>query len=146
MSETSLEEPVKAAADALTIAEESLQVARASELEKSAAEDRAKKAEDKLVELQKVASVHDETISKFTDFLKQAGYLAEENCEKFASSLFEDPDLLTNTFKRLIDFSAESYDEGSEIPKAASEVELDPAAAALAQERALWEKVATEGA
>jgi len=59
MSETSLEEPVKAAADALTIAEESLQVARASELEKSAAEDRAKKAEDKLVELQKVASVHD---------------------------------------------------------------------------------------
>jgi len=144
MTETS--EPVAAAADALQIAEDTLSIARESEQAKDAALARAKEAEEKLVELQKVASDATTALDNITDFLRDQGWLTEENYTKYASEMKSDPTLAVNTVKRILEFSEPSYDEGAGIPKGASEESADPNEAALARERALWAKVAAEGA
>jgi len=146
MSQTS--EPVEAAADALLIAENTLSIAREAENEKAAALDEAKKAKEELVDLQKVASVHEQALKNITDCLRDAGWLDEDNYEKFASEILDSPDFAAATVKRILTFSASPYEEGQGIPKGASEDDepSDPAAALRAAEEAAWKKVATEGA
>ena len=142
MSNTS-NEPAEAAVDALQVAEDTLHIAREAELKKEAAEGRAKEAEDKLVVLEKVASEHEKAVDKIVAFLGQEGYISEDNQEKFASEFKSSPALGVDLFKRIITLSASPYQEGEGIPKSATEADSnDPEAV----ERALWEKVAAEGA
>lgn len=143
MSTSTDNSPVEAAVDALQVAEDTLAIAREAETQKSAAESRAKEAEDKLVELQKVASEHEKAVDDIVKFLGTEGYIATDNQEKFACEMKADPSMAVDLFKRIVSFSASSYNEGEGIPKAASaEVIEDPEA----QERALWLKMAEEGA
>jgi hypothetical protein len=137
------QEPVDAAVDALKVAEDTLSIAREATMEKEAAVTRAKEAEAKLVTLQKVASEHEQAVDKITAFLSAEGYIDAANQEKFASEMKAHPMIGVDLIKRIVNFSASPYDEGQGIPKnATEEITTDPEA----HERALWEKVATNGA
>jgi hypothetical protein len=137
------EDPVGAAADALEVAADSLSIARDAELRKEAAETRAKEAEAKLVTLTKVASEHEKAVDEIVAFLGQEGWIAPENQIKFASDFKADPLMGFGLIKHIVNLSASPYDEGGGIPKFASEAETHTVEA---RERALWEKVAAEGA
>lgn len=133
---------VVAAVDALQVAEDTLTIAREATVEKEAALNRAKEAETKLVLLQKVAAEHAQAVDGIVEFLEQQGFVAPENLEKLASEMKANPVLGVDLVKRIVNFSASPYHEGEGIPKYATEVATDSAAL----ERALWEKVAMEGA
>lgn len=144
MSQTSNTAPVEeAAVDALNVAADSLSIAREASLQKEAAETRAKEAEDKLVTLEKVASAHEKAVDDIVAFLGQEGFIDPDNQEKFASEFKHNPAMGFGLIKRIVNLSASPYEEGEGIPKSAAEEVNDDLET---RERALWEKMATEGA
>jgi len=149
MSEETSNNPVEAAAEALKVAEDTVGIARRAEEEKEAALQKAKQAEEQLVELQKVASEQENAVDAICSFLAEEGYLAPDEQEKFASEMKNKPALGVDLFKRIVSFSASPYVEGEGIPKSASTDVIDiqdPDAALRAQEEAAWTRMAEEGA
>lgn len=131
----------------LGMTEEALQAAKSAHEQLAHAREEnntlRKAAEESKVRLEKIASETprlDESLVDATVYkLVQTAFIAPDFQEKFASELKQNPDTAFRLIQRIVDISAQPYEEGRGYPKAASTKSTEPG-------DDLWAKVLEEGA
>lgn len=134
---------IAAAGDAMKIMEDSLAAAKAACEERDRALDKIKEAEERIVELEKVAMDMGHSFRGIADIFVDAGLWDEIDLQEKMASLIDDPGEAPRLVRGLLQFSAGSS-KGSGLPKAASYADqLDEEER---EEREAWLKVASDGA